>query len=135
MIRMTSRHLAGATITAATLAALVASPSPALASGGGGDVRASGACSGSAHWTLKAKHDNGVIETQFEVDSNRSGQVWRVRLFDNGERFFAGLRTTQPPSGSFEVSRSTANRVGTDHITGRAVDVNSGQTCVGHVAL
>ena len=53
------------TVAAFAVAALtlpVAYAAPAAAShGGGGDVRTSGGCSGSAHWKLKAKPDDGRI--------------------------------------------------------------------------
>ena len=48
------------------------------AKGGADATIRTGSCSGSADWKLKAKHDSGVIETEFEVDSNRTGQTWRV---------------------------------------------------------
>ena len=29
---------------------------------------------------LKAKHDNALIQVEYEVDTNRVGQAWAVRL-------------------------------------------------------
>ena len=122
--------LAAGTLLAATpLAVAVAAP----AKGGGDAVRASGACSGSAVWKLKAKHDNGAIEVEYEVDSNVTGQVWKVRLKDNGERFFAGQRTTAGASGSFTVHQTTANRAGDDVIRARAV--HGDQVCRGKLTV
>ena len=109
--------------------------SPALASGGGGDVRRSGTCSVHATWTLKAKHDNGRIEVQAEVDSNRVGQVWAWRLSDDGTRFASGTARTVAPSGSFEVRRFTADRAGTDRITLRATNAATGEVCTGALSL
>jgi hypothetical protein len=124
----------GAAALVATTIGTVAVVAPVAASASGGDaVRASGSCSGSAVWKLKAKHDNGRVEVEFEVDSNRVGQTWRVRLSDNGERFFAGTRTTQAPSGSFTVHRFTANRAGPDVIRARAV--HGEQVCRGTVTV
>jgi Ni/Co efflux regulator RcnB len=131
----TKRLIAAAAVAGATAATLMAAPTAASASGGGADVRASGTCSGSTHWRLKAKHDDGRIETEYEIDSNRNGQTWRVRLWDNGDRYFAGPRVTQAPSGSFTVHRSTANRSGADHITARATNISNGEVCRGHVTL
>lgn len=122
--------LAAATMLAATpLASAFAAP----ASGGGDAVRANGGCTGTAVWKLKAKHDNGAIDVEFEVDSNRAGQVWTVRLKDNGERFFAGTRTTAGASGSFTVHKVTANRAGDDVIRARAV--HGDQVCRGHLTV
>jgi hypothetical protein len=114
----TSSLVAAGLFTAMSLGSTaVASP----ASHGGNAVRANGECSGSTVWKLKAKPDNGALEVEFEVDSNVTGQVWKVRLKDNGERFFAGKRTTAGASGSFSVHQSTANRAGKDVIRARAV--------------
>jgi hypothetical protein len=127
------RRGACAALVATTLAATtVALSAPASASGGDA-VRASGSCSAGATWKLKAKPDNGRIEVEFEVDSNKVGQTWRVRLRDNGELFFAGSRTTQAPSGSFTVHRRTADLAGSDLIRARAV--HGDQVCRGHVTL
>jgi len=120
----------------ATLATVLATP---LAMGtaqakGGSAVTKSGTCAGgNTHYTLKAKHDNGLIEVEWEVDSNRAGQVWTVRLRDNGALFFSANRTTKAPSGSFTVHRNTANRAGSDTI--RARSVHGAQTCVARVTL
>jgi hypothetical protein len=96
-----------------------------------GDVIRSGSCSGNSDWKLKAGHRDGRIEVEFEVDQNRVGRQWRVRLTDNGDVFFRGIRTTQAPSGSFSVDRTTRNRTGDDRLVGRAVNLNSGEVCRG----
>jgi hypothetical protein len=122
---------------AAALAALalpLALAAPASAShGGGGDVRTSGGCSGSAHWKLKAKADNGRIEVEGEIDSNRTGQVWTWRFKHNGSVSAKGTAKTGAPSGSFEVKRRMANLAGTDHFVFRAV--HAGQVCRGTIAF
>src|SRR3954470_17297709 len=118
-----------------TLAALLATPvAMGTAQAKGTGVAKSGTCAGgNTHYTLKAKHDNGLIEVEWQVDSNRAGQVWSVRLRDNGNLFFSANRTTQAPSGSFTVHRNTANRAGSDVI--RARTVHSAQTCVASVTV
>ena len=106
-----------------TLAALLATPlamGTAEAKGGTATVK-SGTCAGGAHYTLKAKPDDGLIEVEWEVDSNRVGQKWSVRLRHNGTLFFSGTRTTQAPSGSFTVHRSAHNGAGDDVIRARSV--------------
>jgi hypothetical protein len=126
-------------ITIASAAALVlASGTPALAnkgSGNGRDVkRATGACA-TGVWKLKAKPDNGRLEVEFELDTNRVGQKWRVRLADNGHRFFFGSRTTHGPSGEFSVERKIANRAGADHLRATATRVSNGRTCSGSLTF
>lgn len=126
----TRRTLAALAITGA----LVATTAPA-ALAKGGDVRTSGTCSAGATWKLKAKADDGRLEVELEVDSNRVGQAWSVRLKDNGVLVYSGARRTLAPSGSFEVERRIANRAGTDTITATATHAASGQTCSARVAF
>jgi hypothetical protein len=108
--------------------ALVATAAPA-ALAKGTEVRKSGTCSAGATWKLKAKTDNGRIQVELEVDSNRVGQTWSVRLRDNGVLVHSGTARTVAPSGSFKVARRIANRAGTDTITATARHTASGQTC------
>jgi hypothetical protein len=113
------------------LAATVVTGVPAVAARGGGGIIRTGNCTASTDWKLKAKADNGRIEVEFEVDSNRNGQTWNVRLQDNGVILDRTSRTTQAPSGSFEYRRLIANRAGTDHITAFARNRTTGETCSG----
>jgi hypothetical protein len=119
--------LIGAALIAITLAA------PTFAKDG--DIIKTGSCSGTADWKLKGGFDNGRVDVEFEVDTNRIGREWRVKLTDNGDVFFFGHRTTKAPSGSFTVSLQTRNRTGSDRIVARAVNVNSGQVCQGVITL
>jgi len=108
-------------------AAVLVTALPAAAAGQ--EVIRTGNCSGSADWKLKVKLDDGLIDTEFEVDQNVNGRRWRVVLRRDGVRFFRGIRTTHAPSGSFTVERRTANPAGPDRITARAVNLRSGQVC------
>ena len=118
------------TVTVAFAAVLVAFASTAAAKdgrGGNGIVK-SGQCSAASHWTLKAKADDGRLETEFEVDQNRVGQRWRVTISRNGSNAFRTIRTTQSPSGSFEVRRLLAGGAGS-RIVANAKSLSSGETC------
>jgi hypothetical protein len=97
----------------------------------GGDVIRTGSCSGTSTWKLKVSPDNGRLEVDFEVDQNRAGDTWSVRMRDNGVLFFSGQRVTQAPSGSFEVRKLTANRAGADNIVARATNLRTGEVCRG----
>jgi hypothetical protein len=105
------------------------------ASAKGNDVKVTGTCSSGSHWKLKAGVRDSGLETEFEVDSNKVGQVWSVRITDNGAQVFVGNKTTVAPSGSFSVSRHTTNRAGTDKIVGRATNAKTGETCRGTVSV
>lgn len=98
-----------------------------------GDVIRSGNCSGRADWKLKVGPDNGRLEVEGEIDSNRSGQLWRWRLKHDGVVIATGTRRTGGASGSFTVRRLTPNRSGTDTIVFRARRVSTGETCRGVV--
>jgi hypothetical protein len=122
-----------AALAVVALAVPLGLAAPASASGGGGDIRTSGGCSGSAHWRLKAKPDNGRIEVEGEIDSNRSGQRWDWTFKHNGSVSAKGSTSTAGVSGSFEVRRRMANLAGTDHFVFRAT--HRGQVCRGTIAF
>jgi hypothetical protein len=134
-MRKAIRYGLASMLTAGLLGAGMSAAPAAFASGGGGGVIKEGSCSASSTWKLKAQPDNGRIEVDFEVDQNVIGDTWKVKLLDNGVRFFRGQRVTQAPSGSFEVRKFTANQPGTDKIKGSATNLSTGETCVGAVSL
>jgi hypothetical protein len=123
-----------ATLSIGTLAVLAA-PGIAGASHGGGGTTVNGTCSASSSSKLKVKTDDAKIETEFEVDSNVVGQVWKVSLSDNGTVVAKGKGTTGAPSGSFEFRRRIANLAGTDMITASAKNKATGETCSATVSL
>jgi hypothetical protein len=122
-----------AAITIGLAAPLLVTATPAFASGGGGGVSSSGACTNGGHFGLKAKHDDGKIEMEYEVDSNRAGQVWAVRITDNGATVVSRHATTAGRSGSFTIRKVIADRPGPDKIHARATFQN--HTCGGAVTL
>ena len=105
---------------------------PASAGGDREEIR-TGNCSARSDWKLKVKDEDGGLEVEFEVDQNVVGDTWRVRIFQDGDRMFAGRRTTQGPSGSFEVERRTGNHAGTDSFVARARNASTGEVCRGRV--
>lgn len=123
------------TITTVALAsALVVGGAAAPALAKGRVERNSGPCA-TGVWKLKAKADNGGLDVEFEVDTNRAGQTWKVRVFDNGTRVVKTRATTGGASGSFSISRVIANRAGSDQITARAIRVSNGTVCSGSVTF
>jgi hypothetical protein len=110
-------------------AGLVAFPAGVAAKDG--DVIRRGSCSAASDWKLKLSPENGRIEVEFEVDTNRIGKTWNITLKRNGNVFWSGQRTTTAPSGSFEVRKLTANGAGTDSFVARAVNPRSGEVCRG----
>ena len=112
-------------------AVLITTTGPAFAKDG--DVRTSGACQGVADWKLKASPEDGRIEVEAEVDSNRVGQKWNWTLFHNGSVASSGTGTTAGRSGSFEVRRVLGNRAGTDTFRFFARRPGTQQICDGTV--
>lgn len=82
-----------------------------------GDIIRTGSCTGNTSWKLKLSPENGRIEVELEVDQNRNGQTWNVRLKRNGNVFWKG--------------KVTANGAGSDFIVARARNVKSGEVCRG----
>ena len=84
-------------------------------------------------WKLKVGPEDGRLEVEGEVDSNRNGQTWRWSILHNGSLSASGTRTTRAPSGSFEVRRTVVNLRGTDTLTFRARNPRTGEQCRGIV--
>ena len=122
----------GAAATLGLTGLAVLSTAPAHA---GDDYRVirTGSCSAYGTWKLKAKADDGRIEVEFEVDTNRNGQTFDVALRRDGSLVWSGTRTTQAPSGSFSVERRISNSAGDDVIVGRAV--RGSNVCRGQVTF
>lgn len=118
---------------AVLLAALVAA-TPAMAKDGDDDredrpeVRVAGSCASGVTSKLKLKARDGELEVEFEVDSNRSGERWRVTLVRERRVFWRGTERTGGRSGSFSVERRLDDLDGADTVTARAVGPRS-RTC------
>lgn len=115
---------------AAAVAAVIATTTPAVLANGDDRVRR-GSCTGSTDWKIKVGPEDGRLEVEGEVDSNRSGQTWRWALVHNGSVSASGTRLTRAPSGSFEVRRTTVDLRGTDVFVLRARNVRTGELCRG----
>lgn len=127
----TTRTLA--LVGAAVIAAVPLAALPAQAKDG--DVIRTGPCSGASDWKLKLSPENGKIEAEFEVDSNRAGQSWRVRMVHNGDVVYRKVRVTQAPSGSFTARVVVPNAAGDDVVRGRATNLASGEVCAGRATF
>jgi hypothetical protein len=122
-------------LTALIVAVSAAAALPTVASGRTDPgVTRTGKCSNGATWKLKAKHEDGLIETEFEVDQNINGRRWHVTIRRNGARAFRGTRVTRSPSGSFEVNRRLGNAAGPDRIVAVA-RAAAGGTCRGALSI
>lgn len=111
------------TVTLAA-AALVAAGIPALSASAAAadddETIREGSCSSGATWKIKAKPDDGRLEVEAEIDSNRVGQTWTWVLRHNGSVSARGASRTTGRSGSFDVERRTVDAAGTDTFRFRA---------------
>ena len=131
---VTRTALAALAAAALTLPVGTGRPGARPRHGGGDDVRTSGGCSGSAHWKLKAKPDDGRIEVEGEIDSNRSGQVWRWRIKHNGSLSATGHQAR--PRASAGRSRSGAGwRTWPARTTSSSAPPTAGQVCRGTISF
>jgi hypothetical protein len=121
-----------ALVTGFTALVMAAAP---LASANDADVIREGRCSGRSDWKLKLSPEDGRIEVEYEVDQNRVGDRWKIRLKHDGKRFFKGKRTTKGDSGSFEVRRVQPNHRGKDRFRARAVNLRTDEVCRGRAAF
>jgi hypothetical protein len=128
-------HAAAAILVLTGLAApALASPGSSHGGSHGGDDggRRSGTCGHGVGWTLKAKHDDGRIEVEGEIDSDHAGQKWHWTFRHNGSVSAHGSKRTSGRSGSFEVERRMSDLAGTDHFVLRAT--HGSTVCRGTIA-
>jgi hypothetical protein len=103
------------------------------ASGGDDATIRTGSCSNGASWKIKAKPDDGRIEVEAEIDTNRVGQRWVWVLKHTGTVSAHGSSVTTARSGSFDVERRTVDAAGPDSFRFRAT--RGGAVCVATVTL
>jgi hypothetical protein len=115
----------------AVTAVLLTTTAPAMAKDG--RVTAFGSCSSSGTWKVKASPEDGRVEVEAEIDTNRNGQTWAWSLEQNGTTIATGTRTTLAPSGSFEVRKVGTDRAGTDTFAFTARRSGTPQVCSGVV--
>jgi hypothetical protein len=127
-LRLTLTALATALAAGLALAAVPA------ASAKDGDKLVRGVCTQGSTAKLKLSDEDGRIEVEFEVDQNRNGVRWQVRLKRNGSVAARTAATTRAPSGSFEVRRVLGNGPGVDHLAAAATSP-SGERCVVRAAF
>jgi hypothetical protein len=111
----------------ALLVAAVALLTAPVAGAKDGDIRRVGTCTKSSSSKIKLSEENGRIEVEFEVDQNRNGVRWNVRIAQNGRQVARMTRVTRGPSGSFEARIVAGNRAGADRFVATAT--RRGETC------
>jgi hypothetical protein len=126
------RKIAAVVLSALTVGMLAGAPA---AQAKDGDVIEQGSCSGSSDWKLKLSPENGRIEVEYEVDQNKVGDDWRVRIVHDGDVVFTGTRATKGTSGSFTVRIVEDDAAGTDDFVGKARNLSTDEVCKGTAAF
>ncbi|MEI6363041.1 MAG: hypothetical protein WCP95_13000 [Actinomycetes bacterium] len=95
------RVLTSAAVAALTFAAAVtpATAAPAKHGDSSRSVQVSAAC-GSIATTLTLRARNSGVEAEYQLDENRNGKTWKLRLSRNGQVLARARRTTIGPSGA-----------------------------------
>lgn len=63
---------------------------------------------------LKVSPEDGGMEVEYELDQNRTGKRWSLRMSLDGQQVASGSRVTAGRSGSFEWRVVTADPAGTN---------------------
>jgi hypothetical protein len=113
--------------------AIIAVPAASAKTGDHRALRIPGVCTQHSTSTLKLSREDRGIELEFQVDQNRNGVPWTVTLRRNGRTIKTLTATTRAPSGSFEIRRVIAGRLGTDRIVAVATRAG-GETCTADTA-
>lgn len=66
---------------------------------------------------LKLSPEDGGMEVEYELDQNRNGRRWSLRLERNGSTVATTTKTTTAPSGSLRWRVVTGDPAGTDTFT------------------
>ncbi len=115
------------------MSALVAVSSP-VAADGAAEVQREGDCSGNADWRLEVEREDGGLQVDLRIrQDDQPGQVWDIRIKQNGERFFRADRTTNE-DGEIRIRRQRPNTAGDDRFFFKAIGPN-GQTCAGGLTI
>lgn len=114
--------IAGATLL------LIAGVPLAFAVTASADTERRGSCGGSAWFDYEVEKDDGRFEVNFEVNSNRQGQQWQLRLFHDGSRYYSGVHTTDY-EGEVDIDWDRPDTSGNDSFRARARNLSSGEVC------
>jgi hypothetical protein len=125
-------RIALAALTALTVGVLVGIP---VVQAKEGDVIKTGSCSARSDWKLKLGPDNNRIEVEFQVDQNKAGQDWKVRVLHDGTVVHRETATTGGASGSFTIRLREPDNAGTDSFVAKARNLSTDEACKGSASF
>ncbi len=121
------------TATVAT-ASVLALPAVALSASPAAAAQNQKSCAG-ALVKLQVERDDGRHEVEVDIDNGQRGERWRVRIFQNGNRFFNDVRTVRGDDNDIEIDRDRRNTAGRDTYKLRAKNLRTGGACTVRVSL
>lgn len=127
---MPSKLLASA--VACALALVLAGP--AVASDD--RIRRRGECTGGpSDWELIVRQESAsTLRVKWKIEGGAQGQTWQLFISDNGDRIFAGNKTSRS-DGEVRVVREIADRAGGDLIKATGVNLVTGESCGGSLTF
>lgn len=84
-------------------------------------------------WEFNVEKEGKRIDVDLDVESQRAGQRWDVRLYHNGHRVTKVVRTTDG-EGEFDLDRNRPNKKGKDTLRFKATS-SSGEVLTGKVRI
>lgn len=126
-------HALARTLCAALLATVACGVAPAAAYVDDDEAREEGRCARGITWEMRAEPDDGRIELEVKVDTERTGRRWSWVLTHNGSLSDRGASWTKDSSGSFEIELIAVDVSGPDTFRLRAS--RKAVVCVARVTL
>jgi hypothetical protein len=117
---------------AAVLAGVLALAFATSATASDDSIRRRGECAGGpSDWKLVVRQETAsTLRVKFEIEGGAEGQTWQLFISDDGDRIFAGNRTSQQ-DGYVRVVREPTDRAGSDRIEAMGVNLATGESCGG----
>jgi hypothetical protein len=112
----------------------LALPMAGTALADGDEVEKHGTCTLGSRWALDAEDEGKYLEVDFEIDTTKASQDWRMVLKHDGIVFFNQVRATES-DGDVDVERHVRDHAGSDGISGRGVNLTSGEVCRGALKI
>jgi hypothetical protein len=98
------------------------------------EVAKHGACTKASHWQLEVDDEGRFLDVEFDINTTKANQAWRIVLKRDGKVFFRDVRRSAA-DGEVEVGRMIVDRTGPDRIAARGVNLATDEVCSGAVTI
>lgn len=120
-----------AAVAAGATLFLFASPMRAVGDEDRGAVHARGACNKGSSWELVMEPETG-IKFEATIETGTPDQDWNITLRYEKVVLLQITETTEE-DGGFEIVKVENNKLGEDHATVRATNLETGEMCFGQL--